>query len=91
MLSVGVQMPLFCNNVTICCLQQKVKDWEQYEAEKTTLVQYLKQAEADLAAPPDTLAQETAQKEFQSKKVTLTVYCILLLNRLLNEINLIKF
>ncbi|XP_076442566.1 muscle-specific protein 300 kDa-like isoform X3 [Babylonia areolata] len=49
-------------------LKQKVKDWEQYEGEKNTLLQYLKKAESDLEKPPEILAQESAQKELQSKK-----------------------
>ena len=51
-------------------MQQKVKDWEQYEGEKTQLLQYLKKAESELERPPETLAQDTAQKDFQSKKVS---------------------
>ena len=50
-------------------LQQKVKEWEQYEGEKTSLLQYLKKAEAELEKPQETLAQESAQKELQSKQV----------------------
>nr|KAG5692778.1 hypothetical protein BaRGS_009394 [Batillaria attramentaria] len=49
-------------------LKRKVKDWEQYEGEKTSLLQYLKKAESELEKPPDALAQDTAQKDFQSKK-----------------------
>ena len=51
-------------------LQKKVKDWEQYEGEKTSLLQYLKKAESELEKPPETLAQESAQKELHSKKVS---------------------
>ncbi|KAL8590280.1 hypothetical protein ACOMHN_006396 [Nucella lapillus] len=49
-------------------LKEKVKDWEQYEGEKASLLQYLKKAEAELERPQETLAQETAQKELQSKQ-----------------------
>ncbi|XP_025103982.1 nesprin-1-like isoform X4 [Pomacea canaliculata] len=49
-------------------LKQKVKDWEQYEAEKSSLLQYLKKAETELEKPSETLAQDSAQKDFQSKK-----------------------
>ncbi|KAK7104412.1 hypothetical protein V1264_019133 [Littorina saxatilis] len=49
-------------------LKQKVKDWEQYEGEKTSLLQYLKKAESELEKPPETLAQDSAQKDLQSKK-----------------------
>lgn len=52
-------------------LQQKVKDWEQYEGEKTSLLQYLKKAESELEKPPETLAQDSAQKDLQSKKVNI--------------------
>ena len=54
-------------------LQKKVKDWEQYEGEKTSLLQYLKKAEAELEKPPETLAQESAQKELHAKQVS--VFC----------------
>lgn len=47
-----------------------MKDWEQYEAEKSSLLQYLKKAETELEKPSETLAQDSAQKDFQSKKVS---------------------
>ncbi|XP_076463750.1 muscle-specific protein 300 kDa-like isoform X7 [Babylonia areolata] len=49
-------------------LKEKVKDWEKYEAEKASLLQYLKKAEAELEKPQETLAQEIAQKELESKQ-----------------------
>lgn len=50
-------------------LQQQVKDWESYEGEKGKLLTYLKKAEVELEKPLETLNQESAQKDFTSKKV----------------------
>ena len=51
-------------------LQKRVADWEKYENEKSTMVQYLKQAEAELEKPPATTGQELAKKDYSTKKVS---------------------
>ena len=62
------------NEMTMISLQQKtLKDWEDYEGEKTNLIQYLKKAETELEKPPTTTGQELAQKDYTSKKVRVTV------------------
>ncbi|XP_035824390.1 nesprin-1 [Aplysia californica] len=49
-------------------LKQQVKDWESYEGEKSKLLTYLKKAETELERPVETVNQENAQKDFNSKK-----------------------
>uniref|UniRef100_A0A2C9KCB0 Calponin-homology (CH) domain-containing protein n=1 Tax=Biomphalaria glabrata TaxID=6526 RepID=A0A2C9KCB0_BIOGL len=49
-------------------LKQQVKDWENYEKEKSTVLNYLKKAETELEKPLESLNQENAIKDFQSKK-----------------------
>ncbi|KAH9507324.1 hypothetical protein Btru_056910, partial [Bulinus truncatus] len=49
-------------------LKKQVKDWENYEREKSTVLNYLKKAEAELEKPLDSLNQDNAIKDFQSKK-----------------------
>lgn len=55
-------------------LQQKVKEWEQYEGEKQKLLQYLKEAEKELEKPAATTGQDLAEKDLKSKKVCL--FCL---------------
>ena len=54
--------------------QKTLKDWEDYEGEKTNLIQYLKKAETELEKPPTTTGQELAQKDYTAKKVRVTVF-----------------
>ncbi|GFO48198.1 nesprin-1, partial [Plakobranchus ocellatus] len=49
-------------------LKKQVKDWENYEGEKGTLLTYLKKAEAELEKPSETVNQDNAQKDLQAKK-----------------------
>ncbi|GFR66525.1 nesprin-1, partial [Elysia marginata] len=49
-------------------LKKQVKDWENYEGEKGTLLTYLKKAETELEKPSETVNQDNAQKDLQAKK-----------------------
>ena len=57
-------------------LQQKVKEWEQYEGEKQKLLQYLKEAEKELEKPAATTGQDLAEKDLKSKKVCLFLFVV---------------
>ena len=59
-------------------LQQKVKEWEQYEGEKQKLLQYLKEAEKELEKPAATTGQDLAEKDLKSKKVCLFLFVVFL-------------
>ena len=54
--------------------QKTVEDWENYEGEKTNLIQYLKKAEAELEKPPSTTGQELAKKDYTTKKVNYSLH-----------------
>lgn len=64
---------------SVYLMQQKVKEWEEYETEKQKLLQYLKEAEKELEKPPATTGQDLAEKDFKSKKV-------ILLSKLVDEL-----
>ncbi|KAK6181528.1 hypothetical protein SNE40_009363 [Patella caerulea] len=49
-------------------LLSQVQNWEQYEGEKSTMLKYLKDAEAELEKPPGSPGQEQVQKDFHNKK-----------------------
>lgn len=49
--------------------QKQLRDWEHYEREKTTLLAHMKKVKNELEKPIETLSQESAQKDLQSKKV----------------------
>jgi hypothetical protein len=57
-------------------MQQKVKEWKEYESEKQKLLQYLKDAEKELEKPPATTGQDLAEKDFKSKKVNLDILSV---------------
>ncbi|CAL1544282.1 unnamed protein product [Lymnaea stagnalis] len=49
-------------------LKGQVKDWENYEKEKAILLNYLKKAEIELEKPIESMNQDNAIKDLQSKK-----------------------
>ena len=49
--------------------QKTLGDWERYEGEKTEMLAFMKQAEAELEKPPATSGHELAKKDYTTKKV----------------------
>ncbi|BFZ08024.1 hypothetical protein BsWGS_11063 [Bradybaena similaris] len=47
---------------------KQMRDWENYESEKATLLAHMKKVENESEKPIETLSQESTQKDLQSKK-----------------------